>query len=68
MFTDMGGLTSFLRGIPAGRIVSVTTVDDPFAYWRGKAKKAVNFSKDRAARSFRGMSIIVHLAPSWEAP
>jgi len=42
VFTDMGGLAGFLNGIPAGRIVSVTTVDDPFAYWRGKAKKAVN--------------------------
>ena len=42
VFTNMGGLTSFLDSIPAGMIVSVTTVDDPFAYWRGTAKKAVN--------------------------
>ena len=42
VFTNMGGLASFLDGIPAGMIVSVTTVDDPFAYWRGKAKTAVN--------------------------
>ena len=42
VFTDMSGLASFLNGIPAGMIVSVTTVDDAFAYWRGKPKKAVN--------------------------
>ena len=42
IFTDMGGLASFLNGIPAGMIVSVTTIDEPFAYWRGKPKKAVN--------------------------
>ena len=42
VFTDMSGLTSFLNSIPAGMIVSVTTVDDAFAYWRGNAKKAVN--------------------------
>ena len=42
VFSDMGGLTSYLDDIPAGRIVSVTTVEDPFAYWRGKAKNAVN--------------------------
>ena len=42
VFTDMEGLTSFLDGIPAGRIVSVTTVDEPFAYWRGEAKQAAN--------------------------
>ena len=42
VFTNMVGLTSFLNDIPGGMIVSVTTVDDPFAYWRGKTKKAVN--------------------------
>ena len=42
VFTNMGGLISFLNGIPDGMVVSVTTVDEPFAYWRGKAKKAAN--------------------------
>ena len=42
VFTDMSGLASFLNKIPAGMIVSVTTIDEPFAFWRGNAKKAVN--------------------------
>ena len=42
VFTDMSGLASFLNNIPAGMIVSVTTIDEPFAFWRGNAKKAVN--------------------------
>ena len=61
VYTDMAGLTSFLDGIQDGMIVSVTTVDEPFAYWRGKAKQAVN----RALESMGMPAPNMGKTPSW---